>query len=345
MTVDTSMSKKSRSPSSPPPYLPSNVNADISLTVYASTALQPTASSSSHIANVLHLTSTSSGITRYSIEIPKKREGWKAQVSSVSEKNRQEVSLVFHPIILKSKPEFLLSSLPFYQLRYEVRREPLARRYDFRDPEGNHNVMIPHLQVSQKSYHIETQDGQKLMWRRNHEGWELLSLPSQTILARYGMFTSGSRNEPGFRALGSLEVMNLPMEDMSPMPLQKDNRASTISSSSSSSTSSEGPPRLGRAYQRCSIGLCVPGAICASIGSPYISADMSRSSIIGDELINLGRGIIKAVLKRSGSSEFQRAGNNWLQMNQSNPVKNNDPRPRRVDMDLIVSTFVAVLAG
>jgi hypothetical protein len=232
------------------------------------------------------------------------------------------------------------------QLRCEVRREPLSRRFDFRDPQGNHNVMFPSNSLSHKSYLLEAPDGQKLMWRRSSAGWELLSTPSQTVVAQYINADRGHRQQstPDQQLLGSLEIMALPT-DTEPTLLDRKQRRNTNMSNSSTS-SSEGGPRLGRAYQRCSVGLGIPAIICAAIASPYASAGMSKQSILGDELANLGRTEIKTFsndvsVERKGPVLV--SGATWDQS--SDIRKSSDPRPRKVDLDLIVSSFVAVLAG
>lgn len=118
----------------------------------------------------------------------------------------------------------------------------------------------------------------------------------------------------------------------------------TISRGSNSSSSSSEGPRLGGIYKRLAVGTCAPAIIAASIASPYASAGMNRHCTIGDELSNLGR--VSIITSTPRSLQANPSASNWLQLNQpSSTRKSNDPRPRKVNTDLIISTFIAMLAG
>jgi hypothetical protein len=204
--------------------------------------------------------------------------------------------------------------------------------------------MFPSSSLSQKSYVMEAPDGQKLMWKKGSDGWALLSMPSQTLIAQYT--TIKGHHQQGIAdqiTLGRLEIMTLPI-DNEPAIL---GRANTNVSTSSSS-SSEGGPRLGRTFQGCSVGIGIPAAIVAAVASPFAAAGMGRNSILGDELANLGRGEIKPTSQRrnEAGNTVQVIDPSWQQRNRGDEVRrSDDPRPRSVELDLIVSSFVAVLAG
>lgn len=208
--------------------------------------------------------------------------------------------------------------------------------------------MVPSTSLSHKTFSIEAPDGQKLMWKRAALVWSLVSMPSQEVMARYSMLdgTAGPVMEQGGQILGSLVVYELaaPAEAAVSAPRMHQRHASTTSVSSSAS-STEGP-RLGRANISLAVGLCAPAAICASVASPHSSAGMNRFCLIGDELTNLGRASIQLRTQMQEDEASQAARSKWADLNRSSYArKNNDPRPRNVDVGLIVSSLVAVLAG
>ena len=77
---------------SPPPYLQQDEGSAASLTLYAFTQSAPHNHQASPSVTVLHFRERASRQVRYAITIPKKREGWKAEVSFVTEKERTQVS-------------------------------------------------------------------------------------------------------------------------------------------------------------------------------------------------------------------------------------------------------------
>ncbi|MCO5599852.1 hypothetical protein L7F22_053959 [Adiantum nelumboides] len=318
----------------------------------------------------------------YTAKVPKKREGWKADIAFLTEKGREEA-------------------------RYEVRREPLARKFDFRPPNGMHNVMTPSVFTNtNRSFTIEAPDGQKLIWRKNQTRINLISLPSNAIIVQYDSHQSQSQphhngipfsnsasnnlhattaigddtrpamtlkiGEQEVRYHGSLSLSPLPATDpkgksiMTPQPrsnLQRTQSQTSNTSSHSSSSQSDHGPRLYGAHRKgACIGLWGPGVMSAGFGSPLIAAQgMNGNCLIGDELRNLGRATINALPfghqapqriqtdgygRPNGNSSYEQAAEHWASLNRIEvSSKNTDPRPRRVDMDLILASMIAVLTG
>jgi hypothetical protein len=195
---------------------------------------------------------------------------------------------------------------------------------------------------------METPDGQKLLWSRDHNKWKLFSLPSQTLLACYDM-SSGVPQQTGQsqQELGRLDIFAMTISKPAELLFLDKHNRSNSHASTSSSTSSEGP-RLGRSHQCLAIGLCAPAVISAGIASPHSSAGMNRLCMIGDELANLGRASIKKVVEvmQDTNRALTSNKNEWLDMNRApSNRKSNDPRPRNVEADLVVSSLIAVLAG
>jgi hypothetical protein len=72
---------------------------------------------------------------------------------------------------------------------------------------------------------------------------------------------------------------------------------------------------------------------------------MNRTCIMGDELTNLGKASIKIIEERPApdyASAVQAAY--WAEQNRA-ASKNIDPRARAVDMDLLIASLIAVIAG
>lgn len=312
----------------------------------------------------------------YMAKVPKKREGWKADILLLSEKGRQEA-------------------------RYEVRREPLARKFDFRPPNGMHNVMTPSvspLSNGHRSFAIEAPDGQKLVWRKQGSRCTLISLPSNATIVQYDSHSHHNHTNPSqnhtlphsssashnvfdspdsnarpamclmaeeqevfyhgtlsFSPLPELEVKSTSVQTRT-QPIQRSQSHSSITSSHSSSTQSDHGPRLYGAHKKGScVGLWGPAVIGAAFGSPWIAAGMNRHCLIGDELRNLGRATINSSSKDQrmeeyeseiGSSSYEQAAEHWASLNRFEAsAKNTDPRPRRVEMDLVLASMIAVLTG
>lgn len=264
----------------------------------------------------------------YVIRVPKKREGWKADVCAINEKDRNEP-------------------------RYEVRREPLSRKFDFRPTNGVHNVMLPStFQAGPKSFTIEAHDGQKLIWRRRQGSdvsASLISLPSNTVLAHYT--STPSACFPRTRSYDTLDVSLCGTLDVAVFPDSARTtstpfqRQPSLRSNASSSSSSDAGPRIHRAHRQPGLGFCAPGVIAGAIASPHSSAAMNRNCIMGDELSNLGRVSLKSDVAQQvfdNAAAVQAAY--WAEQNRATS-KNKDPRPRAVDMDLLVSSLIAVIAG
>lgn len=313
----------------------------------------------------------------YTAKVPKKREGWKADIALITEKGREEA-------------------------KYEVRREPLARKFDFRPPNGIHNVMTPSVSASLSNvkFAIEAPDGQKLVWRKSHSRLSLISLPSNTIIVQYDLAQQqlqshhnppphppaalhpsdsaktlqiGDDARPAMSMrIGEEEVRYHGMLSLSPLPasdpnnksnqntLQKSKSHTSITSSHSSSSGSDHGPRLYGAHRKgACVGLWGPGVLLAGFGSPLLAAGMNGNCLIGDELRNLGRATINAYppghqpqriqtdgFGRPTGSSYEQAAEHWASLNRIEvSAKNTDPRPRRVDMDLILASMIAVLTG
>ncbi|PWN36369.1 uncharacterized protein FA14DRAFT_161114 [Meira miltonrushii] len=308
----------------------------------------------------------------YTAKVPKKREGWKADIALLTEKGREEA-------------------------RYEVRREPLARKFDFRPPNGMHNVMTPSVSAH-RSFAIEAPDGQKLVWRKSHTRFNLISLPSNTVIVQYDLaqqqshfnHTAAAGANPSNSAtsmqigddaspalsmkIGEQEVRYHGMLSLSPLPatepksksntntLKRSQSHTSITSSHSSSSGSDHGPRLYGAHRKgACVGLWGPGVLLAGFGSPLLAAGMNGNCLIGDELRNLGRATINAFPpghhepqrmqtdgfgRPIGTSSYEQAAEHWASLNRIEAsAKNTDPRPRRVDMDLILASMIAVLTG
>ncbi|UZJ55054.1 hypothetical protein CBS101457_004374 [Exobasidium rhododendri] len=226
----------------------------------------------------------------------------------------------------------------------------MARKFDFRDPQGNHNVMVPSSSLGHKTFSLEAPDGQKLIWKREHTGWKLLSLPSQTLLAHYTIESGSSAryDRQGQVLLGQLNLFVMTESKAAdPGFLNGKRRRASTTSTTSSSSSSEGP-RLGRIHQRLAIGLCAPAVFCAAVASPHSAAGMNRFCTIGDELANLGKISITPVEEtvHEPDAALEKTRDKWLSLNESGSNrKNGDPRPRNVEADLVISSLIAVLAG
>lgn len=274
----------------------------------------------------------------YSAWIPKKREGWKAEVFQVNEKERE-------------------------QLCYEVRREAMARRIDFRPPGGLHNVMVPSKSLGRsKTFSIEAPDGQQLQWKKKEDSleskseWNLVSLPSQTLVARYSLVNSADKqrfqvgNET-FTLQGELHVAHFPHNDSH---LATTNRRRLSNTSASSSSSEEGP-RLNRAHKIPYVGLALPALCSAAVASPISIAAWNRHCEIKDDLTNLGRDRVgntrpiifsqdlQGARPPRGASQTEAARQLTLLNSTTAHGKISDPRPRDVAMDLVIASLIAVL--
>lgn len=306
---------------------------------------------------MLHLLDQEQRRVRYTVRIPRKREGWKADVASVSSS-------------LGEKRQKLVPC-------YEVRRETLARRIDLRrQPDGTHNIMLPSMRSAfgaLRSYTFEAQDGQSLVWQRSgmdtprsmpfKTSWSLVSQPSMTVLARYVCSSPNANDlsdEQGASVVvgqqgalqGTLDVSYIEEADgYAPEETSYTSIKRTFTNTSTASAEEHG--RLARSHkQPLALGVAVPGILAGSVASSLSTAAWSRNCILGDDIANLGRATVSRQgslptdgRQRGPSAADAAAARRLADLNRvpSSARKSADPRPRNVDLDLIVATLIAVL--
>lgn len=221
-----------------------------------------------------------------------------------------------------------------------------------------------------KTFSIEAPDGQKLAWRKVGGRSVLLSYPSNALIAQYDVVDShappfssvpltASVNALPARLQGMLQIAALEeyqsSQSRSNGMHRSISRASVQSSTSSSSSEAKGP-RLYGAHKNMALGLFAPSVMGAAFGSPFAAAAMNRHCVLRDDLANLGRVTISA--QQAGLADEAdpsldedlsiraATAEHWASLNRISSVRRtNDPRPRRVELDLVIASLIAVLTS